>query len=331
MMRNRPALGVGVSFVWKVANSGYQWRDIPEAGRLLCAVDAFRMDWNDMFGRYQRSDQPLQDATGLFLEFADLEPNETAIVQFANRYGLLKNGDNIPTSTNFGPVLFHGETLESWKLEIGALRSAVDLWRAMLKGRDELASALSEREDTSELPLMVRHKQHLDDLDLAMAALSVVRQGVSTNLRNELDVDLLFPGNEPRLQLSLRPFSLLGAIWLQFAAAVEARRNFEKCRNCGRPFEISRAPATGKRSDAKFCSTRCRVGSYHVRIEQARRLAELGVPPVKIAQEVGSDVATVRRWIRSVQKPTRQQTAKGSRTRRASRTPPLARNKPSSE
>jgi hypothetical protein len=73
-------------------------------------------------------------------------------------------------------------------------------------------------------------------------------------LLEELDVEFLFSGNDPRLQLSLKPLSLLGAIWLQFAVAVEERRNFEKCKNCGRPFEISRAAATGKRSDAKFCT-----------------------------------------------------------------------------
>ena len=50
-MRNRPALGVAIAFLWKVANSGYQWRDIPAQGRFLCAEDAFQPDWDNMFDR----------------------------------------------------------------------------------------------------------------------------------------------------------------------------------------------------------------------------------------------------------------------------------------
>ena len=321
---------MAVSFLWKVANSGYQWRDIPEQGRVLCAVDAFQLDWNNMFGRYQRSYRPFHEVTGLFLEFADLEPNETAIVEFVNRYGMLGIGDNIFAPSDFGVVRLHGETLEWWRGKIETLRSAVDLWRAMQKGKEELLSTLKKQlGDPDQLPMKVRHLQHLDDQDPAMAALSVIQRSASYVLRQELSFDFLFAGNEPRLQLSLRPVSLMAAIWLQFAAAVEERRSFEKCKNCGRPFEISRAASIGKRSDAKFCSTRCRVGSYHVRIEQARRLAKSGVPLAKIAEEVGSDVATVRRWIKSVQKPTKRQTSKGSRPGATSPARPSARSKSS--
>src|SRR6202045_3003353 len=106
-MRNRPALGVAVPFLWKVANSGYQWRDIPKQGRFLCAVDAFRPDWDNMFDRYRRDYRPFQEVTGLFLEFADLEPTETAIVEFVNRYGMLEIGNDIFATADFGVVALH--------------------------------------------------------------------------------------------------------------------------------------------------------------------------------------------------------------------------------
>lgn len=220
---------------------------------------------------------------------------------------MLRSGDDTSATADFGVVLLHGEPLDSWKREIETLRSAVDLWRAMLKGREELLSALKKQfGDPDKLPMKVSHLLHLDDRDPAMAALSVVQRSTSSVFRSELEVDFLFPRNEPRLQLSLHPLSLRGAIWLQFAAAVEERRKFEKCKNCGRPFEISRAAPTGKRPDAKFCSTRCRVGSYQARIEHARRLAKSGVSLSKIAEQVGSDVATVRGWIKLGSKPTRR-------------------------
>jgi hypothetical protein len=267
-----------------------------------------------MFDRYRRDYRPFEEVTGLFLEFADLEPTGTAIEEFANKYGMLEGKDNISATADFGPVSLHGEPLELWRQEIEALRKAVDLWHAMLKGREELISTLVKQlGDPDKLPMKVGHLQHFDDQDPARAALSAIQRRASYVMRNQVDVDFLFAGNEPRLQLSLKPFSLLGAIWLQFAVAVEERRNFEKCKNCGRPFEISRAPSTGKRSDAKFCGTRCRVGSYHMRIDQARRLVKSGVPLLKIAAELGSDVATIRRWIKPVRNPTKRPTSKGPR------------------
>lgn len=236
---------------------------------------------------------------------------------------MLKSGDDIAATAESVPVLLHGENLESWKREIGALRNAVDLWRAMLKGRQELVSAFKKQlGDPDKLPMKVSHMLHLDDRDPAMAALSVVQRSASSVLKSGLEVDFLFTRNEPRLQLSLKPHSLRGAIWLQFAAAVEERRNLEKYKNCGRPFEISRAAPTGKRSDAKFCSTGCRVEGYHVRIEQARRLAKSGVPLAEIAREVGSDAATVRRWVelslKPISRPVRRIAAKCDAGRRHS-------------
>src|SRR5258708_1863826 len=202
-MRNKPALGVAVTFLWKVANSGYHWRDLPE-GRSLCAVDACQPDWNNMFDRYRRNTQPIQEVTGLFLEFADLVPTETAVVEFANIYGMLGSEDNISAPTDFGVVSLHGEPLELWKQEIEALRNAVDLWRAMLKGKEELVSALAKQlGDPNKLPMKVSHLLRLDDQDPAMAALSAIQRHASHVMRSQVDVDFLFAGNEPRLQLHL--------------------------------------------------------------------------------------------------------------------------------
>src|SRR5260221_14562980 len=154
----------------------------------------------------------------------------------------------------------------------------------MRKGKEELVSALKKQlGDPDKLPMKLSHLRHFDDQDPAMAALSAIQRVAWNGLPNQIAVNVIFTGNEPRLQLSLKPLSLLGAIWLQFAAAMEEQRNFEKCKNCGRPFEISRAALTGKRSDAKFCSTRCRVRGYQRRMEQARRLAKSGVSLSKIA------------------------------------------------
>src|SRR6266478_401813 len=205
-MRNKPALGMDVFFIWKIANSGYQWCDIPERGRLLCAVDAFCPDWNGIFDRYQRSYWPFQEVTGLFLELAELPPTEPAVLEFANRYGMLKLEDPLTVATDFGPVVLHGESLEWWRGEIETLKNAVDLWHAMLKGKDELVSLINKHVgDPDQLPLKLSHLLHLDHQDLAMAALGAVQRSTSFALRREVDVDFLFSGKEPRLHLSLKP------------------------------------------------------------------------------------------------------------------------------
>jgi hypothetical protein len=79
---------------------------------------------------------------------------------------------------------------------------------------------------------------------------------------------------------------------------------------CGASFEVSRDPRTGKRSDALFCGSRCRVGHYRDRIEQARRMGSNGMTAKRIAHEMNAEVATVQGWLGNMQTP-------GAKARRA--------------
>jgi hypothetical protein len=99
------------------------------------------------------------------------------------------------------------------------------------------------------------------------------------------------------LRVCLQPQNLLGALWLQFAASVDVLKSFLKCALCDAPFEISRDPRTGKRTDARFCSARCRVNHYRSRIERARRLRAAGRSEVEIARELKAQLSTVRAWL----------------------------------
>jgi hypothetical protein len=114
-----------------------------------------------------------------------------------------------------------------------------------------------------------------------------------------VETRLLFHEDSPRLGISLMPRDLLGALWLQFAVAVDALKNFAKCAQCGAPFEVSRNPLTGKRPDALFCSARCRVGRYRGRIDQARRLKSEGLPVNEIARKLKTEVRTVNGWLKA--------------------------------
>jgi hypothetical protein len=95
-----------IPFTWKVARRGYRWIDWNE-GRWLCAVDALeRPDFPGVFDRYQ-TQQPLLERTGLFREFAELDSTETEVLNFANNFGLLRDGGNLAVDTEFGRTLLH--------------------------------------------------------------------------------------------------------------------------------------------------------------------------------------------------------------------------------
>lgn len=291
------AFAIPIEFSWKVARGGYRW--ITESGkRYLCAVDALeKPDWPDPFDRYQQIYRPLEERTGLFREFAELKPAETQILAFANRYGQLGQVINLKHDSRFGQIRVRGEMLEDWKREIQTIRSAVTVWDAIHDGNKKELARFKSLFDLPQLPLAARRRLHLDKADPLMAALAAIQRDADARLREHVAVRLVFSGDTPRLRVCLLPQNLLGALWLQFAASVDVLKSFLKCAQCGAPFEISRDPRTGKRTDARFCSARCRVNHYRGRIERARRLRDAGRSEVEIARELKTQLSTVRGWL----------------------------------
>jgi hypothetical protein len=304
-MRNEQFL-LPMFFSWKVARRGYRWIDRQD-GRYLCAVDALeRPDWHGAFDQYENQ-QPLLERTGLFHEFAELQPSEPEILGFANRFGLLTNGQKLTIEADFGPTLVSGETLQFWQAKIRALHLAVSLWDAVSVGGNRLAAELKAALVERELPLLVQRALHVTDDDPIMTALSAIQRQTDTHLREHVGLRLLFRENQPRLQLLLQPTNLLGALWLQLALAVDLRKRFVKCAECGTPFEVSRGLHTGKRPDAKFCSDRCRVGRYRGRIEQAQRLGSAGLSAKEIARKLDARVSVINGWLAAKRaKPSRR-------------------------
>jgi hypothetical protein len=271
--------------------------DIKE-GRFLCAVDALKPDWHPLFDRYETTYHPLEEQTGLFFDFAALEPAEAEIQAFANRFGLLTTGDDHPVDSEFGPVMVHGESLEFWKEQVDAFRIVVVFWDAVLSGKRHDIEKFRDSLLAPQLPLVVQQRLHLVEEDPAMAVLSTIQRIVDSRLRERVEVRLLFKGNQPQLGGALMPQDLIGALWLQFAAAIDARKTFSTCRQCGTHFELSRDPETGKRRDSRYCTARCRVAHYRGRIEKAQQLKVKGLTPAQIARELGTQVRTVNGWLK---------------------------------
>lgn len=301
-MRNQNSFALPIEFTWKRARAGYQWIDT-NLGRLLCAVDALQPDWQNSFERYEATYQPLEERTGLFREFAALEPSEQQVLSFANRFGLLGAGSDRELDSRYGRVSVYGELLELWKEEIDAFKLALEAWDVVAAGSRQALANFKAKLAAPQFPLAVQRALHLDDEDPARAVLSLVQRLADARLREHIETRLRFRGNLPKLNVCLMPTTLLGAMWLQFAAAVDGLKRFQQCAQCGAPFEVSRDPKTGKRRDARFCSARCRVGHYRERIEQARRLRSTGMTVQRIAHELGTRAVTVRGWLTAEQKP----------------------------
>jgi hypothetical protein len=98
----------------------------------------------------------------------------------------------------------------------------------------------------------------------------------------------------PDLRMQLVPTSLIGALWLQLAAAIDGDRDYRRCEACKKWFEVS----AENRIDAKFCQQSCRFRAYRQRKQQARELADRGMPPQEIAALVDSDLKTVKGWLK---------------------------------
>ena len=295
-MRNQEGFTLPVLFSWKVAHAGYQWVDTA-GGRRIYAKDALRPDWQSVFEQYETSYRPLGERTGLFREFAELKPSEEEVLKFADRFGLLGPGGNLELPSEYGRIMLHAESLEFWKSEILALKFAVEAWDVIVSGSVPARAKIYQRLDSSPLPLAVRRASHLEDEDPARAVLAAIRRLADARLQDHVEARLLFRSNLPRIDVCLQPVNLLGALWLQFALALDAQKAFTKCAQCGAPFEISRARTTGKRPDARFCSVRCRVNHYRARVDQARRLRFRGKSPKEIARALNTRAAVIKGWL----------------------------------
>jgi hypothetical protein len=143
----------------------------------------------------------------------------------------------------------HGDSLQLWKDEIGDFKLAIALWDLLTAGKWQALVEFQAKLNSPELLLVAGRRWHLNDADPATPALSMIQRIADSRLQEHVETRLLFQGNLlqgnlPRLSISLMPRNLLGALWLQFSAAVGALKTFNKCQQCSAPFELSRDPQT---------------------------------------------------------------------------------------
>ena len=234
---------------------------------------------------------------GVFLEFANLQPDPESIRQFANRYGnnLLERYDLSQLEVHRG-VAKGGSTLQAWAGEIADMRVLVDIWhatedqkhRAKLKeiitwkGKDVMYSITTPRRA---MPLAWLDSSRFKPSDLLMPARYALQAEINRRLSEpemltaprlvwsqELSKDDGPP--QARYQrIIFTPPNLLAALWLQFAQALAKKYRLKTCEGCGKIFVAG--PGSGKREDSETCKGACRqrkhAKSKEHEIEKARK------------------------------------------------------------
>jgi hypothetical protein len=246
------------SFTWPVAVSGYEWREYP-----IPASDNLRLKPIQKWP--VRHYAPLEEFTGLFRTFAEMEPTPEGVLKFANQYGLLGGLVGIGMRAFPAPGTTSSDVSQDWQECVGRMRRAILIWEKMEQG------SVTDHE-----------AQELQDL-------------INLELGNAVAARMVQDPKAGTLELRMWPLALRGALWLQLAQAVAGRKKFRACRSCGTWFELSPEVA---RTNRLFCSEGCRSKAYRERKDLAVRLAAEGKTPKEIAEEIDSDVKTVKGWLK---------------------------------
>ena len=261
---------------------------------------------------------PLVHETGLFREFASLRPtDEKAIVGFANKFGWL-GADPIYVHRTYPSSKMplsslssaFGERITAWQSGVSTMKHLADLWdRAQERDHPGLTEFIRWDDDGRRVryegPLgfstIAADNYPTDFLgylrvgDLIQPTLDFVRKNINKRLeRHGTKSRLLWDPHYRRQSLHVIPDSLIAALWLQFARAVEGDKQYRQCEQCKRWFEV----AAEVREDAKFCRNACRSKAYRERQKEARKLHSGGLSLKKISQRLDSDLKTVRGWVK---------------------------------
>ena len=139
--------------------------------------------------------------------------------------------------------------------------------------------------------------RHFTPGDVVAPALYYIQEVANKHMAERIAPRLLWNKGRTRVSLHMVPDSLIGAIWLQFARAVEGEKNYRNCALCQRWYEVSPQAA---RKNRIFCSNACRVQSYRDRKARAIKFHHEGREVSAIAAELNTEPETVQGWIDSV-------------------------------
>jgi hypothetical protein len=317
-------------FEWPVPRAGFAWVDLPvPAAAKQSRSTGQAVNLESLREPYlvpivppgalagDQNYRPL-DRTGLFRILADTPATQEGILEFAKEFGRL--GGSVTASNSPPPSAnphfwWHSESLSSWRSEIEQMKEAVGLWDLCRAGDRKALSDLIHWEPhflcyvppksqfrTTVQNLVIASEDSLGDPigdydrgDVVIPAWKALLWIVNCKLnQHPAPRQLLWDRRTLRPISQLVPSSLISAMWIQLAQAITENKNYDQCHQCGLWFEV----AAEKRKDAKFCSNACRFKAYRERQKLAKRLHAEGMVLVQIASKLGSDVETVKGWVK---------------------------------
>lgn len=308
-------------FSWPIPSAGHRWQEMG-SHLLLTPIQSE----NDV------SYNPLQERTGLFREFANTDPTPDDILKFANEYGSLTPPVHLAGATqdSFGgfrddwkfrsqQVL---EPFELWKREIYEMYEAVTLWdlasnqdrrrlRTYISWSPEkdivaydgpLGKKLIAASRDTMLPSGLDGRfEKLTAGDVILPALVFVQQLVTDHLKGHVIVSVPIDYSCNRMMLALKPDSLLAAMWLQLALAIDGKKTYRRCDMCGGWMEVQSettgSGAKAARKNQKYCSESCKVKACRHRKYKARDLFAAGKSLQYIAKEMKTPVQQIEKWV----------------------------------
>ena len=258
-----------------------------------------------------RVTRPLEGA-GVFLAFAQLDASsEESILGFANEYGHLTHGKSERVDHRWG------ERLSTWVGMVHEAHQLLTLWEALARrDRAALRPFVRFRKDGGVVvghdgdpayrceltghASLVGVAREFPSRDTLEPVARHIAERLTSLLSGQCSTTVVAERGSGRLSLYHRPNTLLGAIWLQFAATIAAGKQYRRCRFCEKWFEV--APDTA-RKDKLFCDDSCRLRHYRHRKSTAIRLAGEGLSALEITKQLEKDelntpLETVERWIR---------------------------------
>lgn len=194
--------------------------------------------------------------------------------------------------------LCRAERLEHWYTEAQQLRLCLMLWELLSSGdTKELDQHLKRKDDLLEIRMpfvspnlsLLASSIHsnydpvIQRVDIEETPYPVLKVGfdleffpedeptemalyfveVMTNSHLALTTPIASLQLSPRrFEITVQPRTFLGALWFQFAQALDGRKGYNVCAHCGSWFDIGK---WGSRRDKKFCSGKCRQAAYDTR------------------------------------------------------------------
>jgi hypothetical protein len=313
------SLANDAAMMWHYAKSGYDWSVVfgqDEQGNvadfeIITPIEVPRGGYDTVDYR-QYAPEP-----GLFIKLSELQPDKHAVLDFANKFGLL-GVSQIMSPPDDDPSKIYsifGETMEVWERVIRNLKGAVRLWQLIQEDQIAEISKLLKWgggigwlfEDPGwgtfcepgllgtigdgfrRLPLPTIPKDKPIE-----AASRFVQLLINYHLPEHCKFLLLWSESRNNFVTKLVPTDLVGFAWLQFSRTVTKEVQFTACKVCRGPIEIGQ---DRRQRNAVFCSAKCKMKAQRAREREANELADSGLSAAAIAEKMRIKPATILSWL----------------------------------